>query len=291
MLMGTYIKTMWISGTDPEPRPAYRHLYGTAYLYAMGANWLVGQDIGREDAWMHCHDVAEIPQQIVKPWSIVDDKGDWSTDHSIKISCVNIPSAELRVDDGPMMRVQERSLAPRILEVYDFLTKEEIGQLVKEGVRLLEGKASHKENGYSYVQMPETETVGKVYRRTGFLMHVDDRLLDAVQFVRFSAIEKPQDEEFDDLFQFGNYGEGHILNVLIDLQIPEDGGDLVFPSAELTFPPKAGRAIASFLRNSDNSIDPSAIHSERPVYKGVKYMLRLGMRSEVKPLVGQKVLF
>jgi len=71
-----------------------------------------------------------------------------------------------------------------------------------------------------------------------------------------------------------------MATVLTYLSTPEEGGETVFPEAQLTVKARKGDAVLFFNMHPDGSVDPRSLHGGLPVVKGVKWAMTRWIRQK-----------
>jgi len=91
---------------------------------------------------------------------------------------------------------------------------------------------------------------------------------------------KPHNDYFDPKFYQGYLENGgqRIASVLCFLNDVEDGGETIFPKANLKVKPKKGGAVLWFNTFANGTLDEGSLHGGSPVIKGSKYAAVQWMR-------------
>ena len=76
-------------------------------------------------------------------------------------------------------------------------------------------------------------------------------------------------------------GGQRVVSFLIYLNTPEEGGETLFPRANIRVTPKKGNAIFFYNVTPDGKVDPCSFHGGAPVIKGEKWIVTKWLREGV----------
>jgi len=78
-----------------------------------------------------------------------------------------------------------------------------------------------------------------------------------------------------------NRGGQRVATFMIFLENTEEGGETIFPKADLKITPEKGKAILFFNVDTNDKEDPMSLHGGAPVLKGEKWIMTRWMRQGV----------
>ena len=78
-----------------------------------------------------------------------------------------------------------------------------------------------------------------------------------------------------------NRGGQRMATFMIYLADTEEGGETIFPKADLKVHPQKGKAVMFFNVDSNGKEDPMSFHGGAPVLKGEKWIMTRWMRPGV----------
>jgi len=88
---------------------------------------------------------------------------------------------------------------------------------------------------------------------------------------------KPHNDYFHEGKNLGNAGN-RIATVLTYLSTPEEGGETIFPTVELSIKAMRGNAVLFWDTTPEGDEDPDSLHGGKPVISGTKWAMTKWIR-------------
>jgi len=187
--------------------------------------------------------------------------------------------------------------SPRVFLYHNFLTSEECEEIIKIG----EGDVSRSlvvgDKGGSVESRARTSSgvffVDKYMRSSPLLRDVERRISEwtylpvengeAFYLLRYEVGQeyKPHTDWFSrgpDGGPFKQPEGNRYATVLTYLRTPDEGGDTIFPNANVRVPAKQGNAVFFYNLDSSNHPDGMALHGGEPVLGGMKWAMTKWIR-------------
>ena len=183
--------------------------------------------------------------------------------------------------DGP---VEVLSWSPRIFQWHGFLTDEECDYLIGIGEPTLERSlVAGKGSSDTSDARTSTGTFLKV-RNDAIVRGIEDRIAqwtmlppqygESFYLLKYEIGQQytPHHDYFEgEATPFIGEAGNRVATVLMYLNVPEEGGETVFPEVGLSISPKRGDAVLFYDYTPEGKPDPKSLHGGNPVKKGVKY--------------------
>ena len=186
-----------------------------------------------------------------------------------------------------LQKVEVASYSPRIYVYPDFLTDEECDYIIRLGYQ--QGlKRSEVASGNADTKSDQRTSYGTfLHVRDEVLSQIEDKIAAWTQIPKthgepFYLLRYEEGQEYKphwDYFDASLPGmEKYIgapgqrtATVLLYLATPEEGGETVFPKAEIAVPAVRGTAVLFWGHTGDHQLDDMSLHGGMPVKAGVKY--------------------
>jgi prolyl 4-hydroxylase len=223
---------------------------------------------------------------------------------------------EYRVDDSTALNLTLRviSVAPRVLEIENFLSEAEVQHILELAVKLdmkksTTGDALNRETAQlktrtsknTWVPREESPIVDAVYRRAADVQLMDEALLryrdaderpdvtgrrslgEHLQLVHYNAGQEYTAHHDFGFARMDDEQQGaRFSTLLLYLNDVPKGGETSFPrwsNAEtfhkLKVKPQAGKAVLFYSQLPDGNFDDLSHHAAEPVIVGEKYLINL----------------
>lgn len=211
--------------------------------------------------------------------------------------CSQILSSEKKFHSNDINEPSEQpyfkvlSLSPDITYIYNFLTDEECDYLISLASPLLEkstvidfhskerkfdpGRIS---DGCFLSDYREDRIVKNIEKRISTLVNIPVEHGEALQVLRYQkgGEYKPHYDYFD-LDTIGGaaaYERGgqRIATLIMYLYAPQEGGETIFPLANIKVKPKRKNAVFFYNCISEENVDPLTLHGGAPVISGEKWI-------------------
>ena len=183
--------------------------------------------------------------------------------------------------------VQVASVEPRIYVYPNFLTEEECDHIIELGIqhglersRVATNDAenlSEQRTSYGAFLTPGDPVLSKIEGKIAVWTHLPVEHGEPFYLLRYQQGQqyKPHWDYFDTKLPgmekyIGASGQ-RTATVLLYLATPEEGGETIFPTAELMVPCVRGTAVLFYSHTGDHTLDPKSYHGGMPVAKGTKY--------------------
>lgn len=193
--------------------------------------------------------------------------------------------------------VEVLSWSPRLFLFHHFLTHEECDYLIARAEPSLQRSTVVDYNS-------EQSKVDEARTSRGTFIHDNDPIIrnierkialitqmplengESLQILHYSlnAEYKPHFDYFDQETTGGsthfNRGGQRVATILMYLNTPEEGGETIFPTADIKVKPVKGNAVLFYNCKPDGSTDDRSLHGGAPVLKGEKWLATKWLRQQ-----------
>jgi prolyl 4-hydroxylase len=195
---------------------------------------------------------------------------------------------------GNAGKISVLSEEPRIFLIENFLTYEECDHLIEKARPALKRStvlSDHLENGDvnrlhaartskgMFFEKPSTDPVlRRVEKRIAALTGLPEANGEAMQILSYglNAEYRPHYDYFDPSTPGGavcyNRGGQRLATLVMYLADTEEGGETIFPYADVFAKPIKGNAVLLYNCTPDGAEDPLSLHGSAPVIRGEKWV-------------------
>lgn len=189
----------------------------------------------------------------------------------------------------PKMKVL--SWTPRIFLVENFLTNVECDYLIQKARPELKRSTvvsavntsgdvheARTSKGMFFVRDGKDPLIANIERRIAELTQLPEENGEGIQVLAYGYGEeyRPHWDYFDNSNEGGafcyNRGGQRVATLIMYLENTEEGGETVFPSANIKVKPMKGNAVLFYNCTPDGKEDPLTLHGGAPVIKGEKWI-------------------
>jgi len=188
--------------------------------------------------------------------------------------------------------LQTLSSTPRIFIIPDFLSSAECDHIIKEASphlkastvvdddQPLAGKLDPRRSsqGMFFSSKPKDKILRKIETRISRLTKMPIENGEAIQVLHYDVggEYQPHYDFFPSNTVGGisqlNRGGQRVITVIMYLNTPQEGGETIFPQANVSVTPKKGTALLFYNCTPDGKEDPLALHGGAPVKAGEKWI-------------------
>lgn len=194
--------------------------------------------------------------------------------------------------------IETVSWSPRVFVFHNFISHEDCDHIVRLGeayvtrsqvVGTTGNSVQHEARSSSGVfltgSMAEDEVVKRVQKRIAEWTQIPESHGEVFYLIRYEVGQqyKPHFDYFSNDANgapFIGASGNRMATVLTYLSTPEEGGETVFPEAQLSVKAVKGDAVLFFSMNPDGTVDPRSLHGGLPVVKGVKWAMTRWIRQK-----------
>jgi len=208
---------------------------------------------------------------------------------------------QLKQDDQKMEPpIEVLSWSPRVFVFHNFLSEEECDHIITLSKPFLQ-RSTVVDNNSEQSKVDDVRTsqgmffpgnmndpiIDNIEERISLLTLIPRENGENIQVLHYTqgGEYKPHHDYFDDRTVGGNahYKRGgqRVASFLMYLNTPEEGGETIFPTANLSVTPKKGDALLFFDCNLDGTTDPMTLHGGSPVTKGEKWLATKWLRQNL----------
>lgn len=195
--------------------------------------------------------------------------------------------------------IETVSSSPKILLISNFVSDEECSYLIRTASSKLTRSELVDEEGISEGVIDDRRTsegaffvnfeeaiLKTIEKRIAELTHIPIHNGEPLQVLHYKTGGEftPHHDYFDVATPGGkacaDLGGQRQASLVIYLNTPEEGGETIFPDANISITPKKGNALLFYNCLPSGEVDPLSLHAGAPVLKGEKWIankwLRLG---------------
>jgi prolyl 4-hydroxylase len=191
----------------------------------------------------------------------------------------------------PAAKVKVLSWTPRVFLVENFLTPFECDYIVSKARPELKRSTVVSVNSQApdvheartskgmFFQQNSTDLILRsIEKRIAELTMLPEENGEAIQVLSYGIGEeyKPHFDYFDNTTEGGafcyNRGGQRIATLIMYLENTEEGGETIFPNANIKVKPVKGNAVLFYNCTPDGTEDPLTMHGGTPVLKGQKWI-------------------
>lgn len=194
--------------------------------------------------------------------------------------------------------VKTLSLAPRVYYVENFLSLEECDALMQRAEPRLERSTVLGQGAQGVVDSRRTSRgmffplrspdplLRKIDRKVAHISRMPIENGEGLQVLCYQVggEYQPHYDYFSPSQPGGKEtllrGGQRVATVIMYLNTPEEGGETIFPRANLSVTPKKGAAILFYNVTENGEEDPNSFHGGAPVLKGEKWIATKWIRRE-----------
>ncbi|MCX6991504.1 MAG: 2OG-Fe(II) oxygenase [Chlamydiae bacterium] len=194
--------------------------------------------------------------------------------------------------------MEKLSDSPLVYSCDQFLTDEECDHLIQLSLPFLtrsavmndnnSGRAVHTDRtssgAYIYPDMQD-EVVKSIQKRIAEITSIPEAHGELMNVLHYDIGQeyKPHFDYFNpemlSRLERCNRGGQRIATFIIYLNTPEEGGETIFPKAELKITPAKGKALLFYNVTESGAVDPESLHGGAPVIKGEKWIVTRWLRN------------
>lgn len=187
--------------------------------------------------------------------------------------------------------------SPRVYVVENFLSEEECDHIITEARPHLkrstvvdhkgaEGRVdtARTSQGMFFPTQPDDKVIRRIEKRISNLTKLPIENGEGLQILNYveGAEYRPHWDYFDPKTPGGlihfNRGGQRLATVIMYLNVPDEGGETIFPKVQISITPQKGKALLFYNCTPDGVEDPMSLHGGAPVIRGEKWIATKWLR-------------